>query len=162
MEFIRTPQDDIVENAVRILKAAVKAADKQVASEHNSAAESQGHDAIRDMCRKYCDAHTCSTCKVGQLIDCDEDWCVVCMIATSAQPTEAMLTEVMRFEKEGDAKPRTYAEDYFARHPEALALTIEKNGIRMPHVCRVSEYEGVNTCPGGMTCWECWQKPVKG
>ena len=162
MEFIRTPQDDIVENAVRILKAAVKAADEHMASERNGAAEAQGHDAIREMCLKYCDAHECHTCKAGHMIDCDEDWCIIRLIATSSQPTEAMLTEVMRFDKEGDPKPRTYAEDYFARHPEALALAIEKNGVRMPHVCRVSQYEGTNTCPGGMTCWECWQKPMGG
>ena len=162
MDSIHTHTDDIVENAIRILKAAVKAAEEHAASEHNGAAESQGHDAIREMCQNYCDAHECQTCKVGRMIDCDEDWCVIRLIATSAQPTEAMLTEVMRFDKEGDPKPRTFAEDYFAHYPEALALAIEKNGVRMPHVCRVSQYEGVNACPGGMTCWECWQKPVEG
>lgn len=172
MDFNHTHTDDIVANAIRVLEAVVKAAGEPEAKKRINHRETGSNDAIRDMCRRYCDAHECHTCKVNKMIEDDdiaivrpfylgEDWCVIRMIADSGQPTEAMLTEVMRFDKEGDPKPRTFAEDYFANHPEAIALSIKKNGVRMPHICRVSHYEGVDTCPGGMTCLECWQKPME-
>ena len=173
MDFNHTHADDIVANAIRVLEAVVKAAGEPETKKRTDHHEAGSHDAIRDMCRRYCDAHECHTCKINKMIEdgghtaiarpfyLGEDWCVIRMIADSSQPTEAMLTEVMRFDKEGDPKPRTFAEDYFSRYPEAIHLAIEKNGVRMPHVCRVSEYDGIDTCPGGMTCWECWQKPME-
>lgn len=121
-------------------------------------------DAILKACRKYCREHECASCKVGNLIDdhhSEDDWCAICSIASSDQPIESMLAEVMRFDKYGDPKPKSYLEDYFEKYPDAVSAAIEKNGIKMPHVCRVSVYDGKDICPGGKTCWQCWQERIE-
>ena len=119
-------------------------------------------DAIHDACVLYCDDHECDTCKVNKMIDEHfDDCCLVCEIANSIQPIESILSEVMRYVKEEKEHPQTYAENFFQRRPDAVKLAIEKNGMRMPHVCRANFYEGLDTCPGGKTCWECWNEPMK-
>lgn len=122
---------------------------------------SYDRDAILDACRKYCEAHECVSCKVGKQIEehhSEDDWCIICSIASCEQPVEAMLAEVMRYAREGDPKPKSYVEHYFEYHPEAKASAIEKNGVKMPALCRALVYDGKDVCPGGKTCWECWQE----
>lgn len=122
------------------------------------------HDAILDACRRYCREHDCKSCGVGKMIDdhhTEDDYCIICSIACCEQPVEAMLAEVMRYGREGDPKPKSYIEDYFSKFPEAERSAIEKNGIKMPAVCRVAVYKEGTACPGGKTCWECWQEKME-
>lgn len=110
---------------------------------------------LKESARRFCDAHpTCSDCPLGKGISGENDACLVYLIREISQDPEQVIGAVMRWAKENPTDPKTAADVFFEKFPNAKRFVV--NGHMVPGFCR-QDFEPVKCCDN---CYACWRQPV--